>query len=245
MSDENETNNESQENSGAIDAERFKNFQSEFDRKLGNTTSQIEALAQSNQQVLEALNSISSKSQTHNSGDSDSLSSLLYEDPERYAAEVEKRAEERISKKLEEKQQKEQQSQSEVTQVLQQMQSNYPELADPNHELTKRAVEIHNSLSDRDKANAALAYRSAIAEAVSELGIKKVSQRKKSSDYEDFTLSGTSSGTSRSDRSRSKLDKNTILFAEAMGLNTEDKDLLKRLARRSEKNYKKGGPIQK
>lgn len=238
MSDE-ETKTDDQGN--VIDPERFKNFQSEIDRKLGNTHSQIEQLTASNQQVLELLNNLNQPKSQQKDDASESLGSLLYEDPDKYAELLRKQVKQELSQEF---QKKEQQS-NKSAQVLQELSNHYPELRDTNSDLSKKAVQIFDSFSAEDKANVAVAYRAAINEAASDLGIQRASKRRKEgADFDDFTLSSSSSSGSRRE-SKPKLDDRTILFAEAMGMNTDDKALLKRLAERSKKNYKKGGPVSR
>lgn len=236
MSDENENNNEQGQ---GLDPERFQNFQKEIERKFGNTSSQLEQLASSNQQVMQLLQELKQPQKPQNQGEDESLTRLLYEDPDKYAELLEKKVEQRVSSKFS----KQQEAANKSTQVLQELTQHYPELADQSSDLTKRAVQIFESFSAEDKSNVAVAYRAAINEAATDLGIQRASKRRKSdSDYEDFTLGGGNSNRG-SDSRKPKLDARTILFAEAMGMNTDDKNLLKRLAERSKKNYKKGGPV--
>lgn len=233
MSDENNNEDTGQEQ------DHLKNLKSEFNRKFENTSSQLDQLAASNQQVMQLLQELKQSPSSSKGEEGDSMSQYLYEDPDKYAELLEKKVEDRVSKKF----QAQQKSQERSAQVLAELSQHYPELRDQSSDLTRKAVQIFDSFSAEDKVNVAVAYKAAINEAASDLGIQRASKRKQqASDFDDFTL-GASSGSNRRNDSKPKLATETILFAEAMGMDTDDKALLKRLAERSKKNFKKGGPV--
>lgn len=236
MSDnENENNNENQNN---FDPERFSNFQKEMDRKFSNQNQQIEALLKSQQDLMTTLSQ--PKKQEKSSINND-ISDLIYTDPAKYAEIIEERAAKKAAETISTQNSVASKNQAKAQEVLVKLTQDYPELSDVNSQLSKKALEAFNNMSDEEKSNSALAYKSAILEAVGDLGIKKASQRKSKDsdvDYGDFVLSGSSNNSSRRDK-KPKLDAATVAFAEQMGLDIEDKNVLKRLAGHSQRDYGK------
>lgn len=222
--------------------DRFQNFQKEMERKFGNTNDQISQLMQSQQQLIEALNTKQTQSQ-QKAPSNDDISDLIYTDPAKYAELIEERAAKKIEAKLSAQNQVEQQNQSKIQNVLSKLAQDYPELHQPGSELSQKAVEIYNNYSPEDQSNQAVAYRAAILEAVGELGVQKVSKRKSSSedqDFGDFVISGQSNTNAPKGR-KPKVDANTVAFAQMMGLDVTDKEVLKNLAKRSQRDYSKYG----
>jgi hypothetical protein len=197
-------------------------------------------LAQDNERLskqLEALTStltsaLSPKKQEP--VDEEDLEALIYKDPRAYARKVEERAsknaEAMINNKLN--------SQNQANQVMAKLTSDYPELADANSELTKRAVEVYNSLSTSEKKSPN-SYNLAVREAAAELGLQTKAKRKSSGD--DFMLSGGRSGGPSSGSKRGdELSDATLEFAERLGMNIKDKKVIENLkARAGRKSWSK------
>lgn len=236
---ENENGNENQENqnNGGLDPERFSNFQKEMDRKLSNTNSQVEALLKSQQELVSTL----SQSKQQKSQVNDQISELLYTDPDKAAELLRKQVASEVRSEINSENQANQAKAQKSQQVLSQLARKYPELNDASSSLSQKAVEIFESFSDEDKSNTAVAYRAAINEAVAELGIKDASKRKSGDDIEDYGdfIIGSSNSRSGSREKKPKLDPATIAFADAMGLNVDDKEVLKKLAKRAQRDYSK------
>jgi hypothetical protein len=206
----------------------IKNLKAEFTRKLDNVVSELSEQRKLNEQLLATLNTTTSSQSKERDPD---MSTLLYQDPARYAQIMEERAEKRIMGKLERQQQVQAKQQSTIQRIVQ----DYPEAADSDHPLTRRAVEIYNTLADDEKSSPA-AYRAAVAEAAAELGIKPKAKRPVSDD--EPTLSSSHSSSPRRTK-KASVDPLTLAFAEQMGLNAGDPELIKRLADRSTRNWNK------
>lgn len=223
---------------GAIDGQRFENFQKEVDRKLGNTNAALEALKKTNEQLVASL-AQSKQSSKQKKEVSEYSTDLLYSDPDKWA----KLQKDSIKSEINEENSRVQQNQQKVQQTLSRLSSDYPELADPNSDLARKAISIFDSYAEDDKANAAVSYKAAIMEAVADLGVKKISQRNQNEadiDHGDFVVSGHNQRRNSNEK-KPKLDSRTVEFAELMGLDTENKDVLKRLANRGKRDFSKYG----
>jgi hypothetical protein len=200
----------------------IKNLKAEMNRKLENTNAQLQAL-------LAAINT-----QNKPAPSEPAKKVSVFEDEEAYAARVVAEAEARIEKKLA----KEREQQTKQAQTINQLVMEFPELAQQDHSLTKRAVEIYNSLSD-DEKNSPIAYKAAVKEAALELDIKpkaKRSQQRKEDD--SFSLGGSSQGSKRP-APASEVDKVRESLAEAFGikLTPEVKERLKSNAKKDFKRF--------
>lgn len=202
-----------------------------------------EALAQQNEKLSKQLESVMSaitqaaQPKVVEPTDQDDLEVLAYKDPKAYAKKIQeqaaKQAEAIVNSRLN--------AQQHTNAVLTQLTSDYPELADSNSELTKRAVEIYNSLSPSEKQSPS-AYKIAVRDAAADVGLLPKSKRKQSSS-DDFSFGGGSGGgaSSRSEGRRSEqLPAETLAFAEALGMNIKDKAVVERLKSRAQrKNWNK------
>lgn len=201
-----------------------------------------EALAQQNEKLSKQLESVMSaitqvaqpKQGVQES--EDDLEVLAYKDPKAYARKVQEQAEKRadaiVNARLN--------AQQHTNSVLNQLTSDYPELADSGSELTKKAVEIYNSLSPAEKQSPT-AYKVAVRDAAAEVGLLPKSKRKQSNS-DDFSFGGGSStASSRAEgRKAEQLSNETLAFAEAMGMNIKDKGVVERLKTRAQrKNWNK------
>lgn len=211
--------------------DKLYNKTKELERKLGDTNSAIAAMKAQNDELLKRLEALSKPAQAPTSTQED-LSELIYKDPQRYAEIITERAtkqaEARISGTL--------QSQARTQQTLSQLAAEFPELADQNHDLTKKAVEIYSAMSDEDKASP-LSYRAAVKEAAMDLGIKPKSKRS----VDDEPVHGGSGGGGAAPR-KPKLDKATLELAERLGLDVSDAKVRDRLAERAQRNWMQYAP---
>ena len=103
--------------------------------------------------------------------------------------------------------------------------------------LVAAAVEIYNALSPEDKTSPT-AYRLAVKEAASDLGVLPVRKRKQSDD--DSYLASSSSSpegkpSSRRSAKEDEIDTKTIAFAKMVGLNTDDPKVVENLKQRSKR----------
>ncbi len=215
-------------------ADPIKNLKAEMDRKLGNADSRLSELQKTNELLMAKLSSISSPATP--AAKTESLSDILYADPERYARIVEERAEARATERVSQQQQKA----NKVNTVVNQLAQEFPELSDNNHSLTKRAVEIYQALPDEEK-NSSLSYKMAVREAAEELSIKPKSKRP----VDEEPSFGGSSGGSRSRRATAKLDTNTEELAAMLGLDTSDPKTKERMIASQNRNWNRYQPVKK
>lgn len=202
--------------------QRLKNQHSEFDRKIKNIQSLIE---EQNKNFSTVLNTIASAPSVKAKPDK-KLQELIYDDPEEYARIVSENAKKEALDQVNRVVGQQQQQQL----VLNQLVSDYPELADQNNEMTKRAIDIFKGLSDGEKAMPN-SYKLAVREAAAEYGVLPSSKRGNRSG-EDFTFSGGGqrSGTQQQqDIRNTKLSDATLAFAQAIGKNTDDPKYMERL----------------
>jgi hypothetical protein len=208
----------------------IKNVQAEFYRKT-------DKLMQENQRLSEQLAQITNmiqQSKPAASAVEEDLEDLAFRDPKAYAKKVTEKAVKQADEIFDRKMQQYQQSNATIAQLA----NDYPELNQSDADLTKRSIEIYRSLSPQEQSSS-LAYKSAVREAAAELGILPKSKRSGSgSRKDDFALSGGSnsgSGNSKQSNSNKDLSESTLAFAEAVGLNINDKKILERIKQRSQR----------
>lgn len=233
MSDEN------QGSSAPETSDPIKNIKSEFDRKFGNTEAKLAEMASTNAALLAKLNELTSSRAPAPEPKSEDLSDVFYKDPQRYAQIVADRAAQQAEARAAQREAATRKTQT----VLGQLQAEYPELASSDHELTRKAVEIYNSLPDDEKASS-MSYKLAVQSAAVELGVKPRSKRPVS-DQEDLGSSGYSSGPSRSQRKSTKLDPATEELAQMFGIDTSKPEVKERLIKSSGRNWNKYQPVKK
>jgi hypothetical protein len=228
MSDENNNDGGEGKDSTSIPNERFQNFQKEMDRKLSNTNKQIEALLQSQNQLLQQF----APKKQEESSEVDSVGQLLYSDPDKalklHAKKVKEETIKEVTQTMEQ--------QAKTQQVIQGLVSEYPDLQDLSTPLAKKTLEIYESLPDSDK-NSSMSYKLAVKEAAESLDILPKSKRKQ--DNDDFSLS--SGGYNRGEKGAPRLDPRSIEFAKAMGVNIEDKEVAKRVAGYAKRDFSRYG----
>lgn len=216
-----------QESQGTPEVDPLKNLKAEFSRKLDNVASELAEQRKINEQLLSSLRAPVQQPQQKE------LSDLMYTDPEAYAAAIAAKAEKAVNEKLAVRDRQ--------TSVIQQIVQEYPETADQNHPLTKRAVEIYTSFGADEKASP-VAYRAAVAEAAVELGVKPKSKRP----VDDEPSMGSSSYSPRqSRRAKAQLDPATEQFAAIMGLDLSDSKTKDNLMKRSQRNWNRYEKVSK
>jgi hypothetical protein len=151
---------------------------------------------------------------------------MLFDDTDAAISQIESRVEKRIEKKY--------QTASRQQQTVNALYSDYPELANTEDPLSKRADEIFRTFSEDERSNP-LAMRAAVREAASEMGIKPKSKRVDTND-DSFSISGGGSGGGRPTRSRDNdLAPETLEFAERMGMDVKDPKVIERLKERAKR----------
>lgn len=172
--------------------EALKNLKAEMNRKLDNTTAELQKTNQQMQAILAAMQT-PAKSETPPAS---KLSDLWYDKPDEAARIIEERTTEKLRREMAAQQALQTKQQQVITGLI----SDFPELQDGSHELTKKAVELYNALPEDEKTHP-LAYKTVVKDAALDLGIKPKSKRTPSAD-DGFTM-GSTSGSSRSERSGS------------------------------------------
>lgn len=207
------------------EVEAFKNLKAEMSRKLTNTEARIDELTRVNQLLADQLRQANQPrpAPQEDAMDEKSLADLAIENPAAYAKLVEKNATKAAQKVLEQQQQ----AQARQNQIFGDIIAEFPEASNPNHELVKRAAEIHNGLGIDEKADPR-SYKTAIYQAAAESGIKPRSKRKETEENDGFTLGGKGS-SSRQSKGEVKLSDATLAFAKALGRPVDDPEYIKRL----------------
>jgi hypothetical protein len=201
----------------------IKNLKAEMNRKLENTNAQLQAL-------LAAINGQNKPAPAAEP----SKKVSVFDDEDAYAARIKAETSAEIKAELA----KQQVAQNKQAQVINQLVYDFPELANNDHALTKRAVEIYNSLPDDEKSSP-IAYKAAVKEAALDLDIKPKAKRKQSSkEDESFSLGGGNKGTTRP-TPPTEVDKVRESLAEAFGikLTPEVKERLKTHAKKDFKRF--------
>lgn len=224
--------NNEQEKGGAAGSEgsgELGNLKAEFNRKIGNISEDIK---KQNEALLTQVAEMLKPKKPVVSDDDKPLKDKWWDDPEEAAAEVQRRTEAAIERKLTSQQAIDQKKTSMINQLV----SQFPELNDINHSLTKRALEIYNSMDASEKSNP-LSYDAAVKTAALEEGVKPMHKRSEA-ERESFSF-GSGSGAAKARKSEPKLTDNALAFAKVMGLNIDDKKTVERLKKRFGRDYSK------
>lgn len=201
------------------------NIKQEFGRKLGNVETQVAELTKANQQLLAQLQNIATPKVQETT---ESLEDLWYKDPIKAASTISAATEKRIEEKMAKQAAAAQKSQ----QTLNSLAREYPELNDDSHPLTKKAIEIYNSLEESEKTSP-MAYKLAVKEAAMELEVKPSSKRSYDDNYSMGSTGNTSGNRERG--KRDEVDANTIAFARMLGRPVDDPKYMERLKQYSKR----------
>jgi len=220
-------NNDNNGGNDAAEQDRLKNLQAEFSRKTSNLDSKLEAINQQLQQ-LSLLGQVNTKTQeAQPAGRPDPVL-----EPEAYEKYMEQKLESKLNSRLE----VQQRQQAEIGSLV----SQFPELQDPNSELTKSALQIYNNMNPMDKNNP-IAYRTAIQQAALDLGVlpksKRQQQQQVTNDESDDIGSGNRRQQSPTKSGKNgKLDAATLAFAQALGKDINDPKYRERLEKAASRN---------
>lgn len=187
----------------------LKNVKAEFNRKIGN-------LEETNKQLLAQLKNLTEVVKPAKAPAEPSKKVSVFDDEEAYATRIKEEAAAEIERKLEQQQAQ----QAKQAQVINSLVTDFPELSDGNHDLTKRAVEIFNGLEESERKSPS-AYRTAVLSAASEFGMRPKSKRTSSSD-DSFALGGGGGESRASKRSAGEISEGTKTFAALVGLDLDD-----------------------
>lgn len=198
-------------------ADEIKNLKAEMTRKLGNTEAMLAELKRANEALVQQLAGIAKPAAA--TAQQKKLSDIMYEDPEQFAEVVKSSATEQVSRLLAEREEQ----QATMSALI----AEFPELNQGEHELTKRAVEIYNGLSEKEKKSP-LAYQTAVKSAALETGIRPKSKRT-STEADTFSLSGQGAKKTTK-KADGELDPATEAVARFLNVDLSDPEVRKRLA---------------
>jgi hypothetical protein len=212
--------------------ESLTNVKAEFSRKLSNIEQKYSNLESTNAQLLATLQAMSAPKAAPTS----KLEDVWFDKPSEAAARIKNEAKNEALQEI----RSEQAAAARNNQTLSQLVSEFPELSDGNHDLTKKAVEIYSAMSPEDKTSP-LAYKAAVREAASELAIMPKSKRRED---DDFSISGGGSssvrGESRPSRQGGGIDKATEEFARLVGVDIDDPKVKERIkSKHNRRTYNK------
>lgn len=214
------------------------NFKAEMNRKMGNTETQLDQLKKMNEQLVQELQINNQAQQQRASAQyqepTKSLNDLWYEDPQKAVEMIQIQTEQRVMERVEASQAR----QNKQNVVIGNLMSEYPELSDANHELTKKVSELYELLPAEEK-NSPLAYKIAARDAAAELGILPKSKRKEDTTTDSFTVSSSSGSTRPAKSASDEVDQRTTGFAEHMGLDTSDPKVMESLKARQDEMFRK------
>lgn len=232
-----------QKGSAESQSDPVKNLKSEFDRKLGNQEQKLSQLEENSKKVLDQLNNLAISYQQQQEAakpkaattDDEGLEDLMYSDPKKYNDIITQRAIAEAEKRMEQKIAQQQQAQVKQNETINALVKEYPELSNPNAELTMKAIEFYNNLPEAEKSSS-LSYKVAVRDAAVELGIKPFSKRNQdqSNDDDSFTLQGGSKGISGSKDRKNTISSKTADFAAIMGVDLKDEKVKERIESYSE-----------
>lgn len=198
----------------------IKNLKAEMNRKLENTNAQLQAL-------LTAIN------QQNKPAASEPVKKVsVFEDEDAYAARIKAETAAEIKAELA----RQQAQQAKQAQTINNLVMDFPELSQLDHPLTKRAVEIFESLPE-DEKQSSLAYKAAVKEAALELDVKPKSKRAAKKEDDSFSLGGGSSAGKRPPAA-TDMDKAREAFAEKLGLKLTP-EVKERLKQHAKKDFKR------
>lgn len=227
MLEENDGTNTPDTQDNDSGADPIRQLKGEFNRKNDKLSSQLEAMARSQEMLLSQIQSLTAPKPTPVA--KDDFSKKFYSDPEATAAIIEERAERRVMDRLA--------AQNRTQSVVQSLTHEYPELADPNAEITKRAAAILATYSPQEQQDPR-SFEIAVYKAATETAVKPRSKR----DPDEFM--GPSYGNPYgAPRKREKSEKQILsemepLAQALMGDLYNDPATQKRLVERTKRNFK-------
>jgi hypothetical protein len=229
--EDNQNQNDENQGSETPNEDLLNNFKQEVNRKNENMSSQIDQLAQSQKQILDAISGLSQKGQSGESlEDGDEYD--FFSDPNKATEKIASKVTEKVMGTINKSNQAQEEVQRKQQEVIGELVSNFPELNDGSSDMYKRTVDHFNKMPDAQRKDP-ISYKIAAQQAAIELGVKPLSQR---GDSGEFAF-GSNSGGKRS--KSNKIEPETLAFAQLMGKNINDSKYLERLKKASKRNFKK------
>jgi membrane-bound lytic murein transglycosylase len=215
-----ETTTENTGTGAAGDKDQFGNFKSEIDRKLTNMADSLKSATETLKQQMMALNARQApKREEADQNANKKFSEKFYENEEGAINEVLDAREQRIYDNIARERAKGEQ--------IGRLYNDFPELSDKEHPLTKKAVELWESLPKEERASN-VSYKAAVLEAATTLGVLPKSKRDRNS-VDDYQGGGSEGGSGKRDK-EPEID---LEFARKMGLNVDDPKVVERIKGRA------------
>ena len=211
----------------------IKQVKSEMDRKFNN---QNEYLKSVSEQLKTLTESIAAAQATKNQPKEEEVDPML--EPEKFKNKVVNEAVGLATKAVSEMNTKQQATQ----QVIASIAGEYPEFSKPNSEATTLALSKFQSLP-KSLQGTPEGAKLVLYEVAQELGLEKASRRRSNISEDDDAASGGGSAPTNRSRSKGKTDLSpkTLAFAEQLGMDTSDPEVVKRLTKSSENRGGKWG----
>lgn len=234
MADKSTDQNQNNEGAKPDSAIEIKNLKSEFSRKQENLMSELtqikQLLAESSKSAINNRHKVVEQAE-------DEVPDPILE-PKKYKEYLKREVMNETSQMVNQNNQRNAQ--------LSALVQSYPELQSSDSDLTKRAVEYYSRLSEYEKQSPN-AYKYAVQDAASELGVLPVNKRPKSSNQEADESFTANSGSYNSNRPSAKkktddkIDDATLAFAQAIGKDINDPKYIESLKKYTgRKNWNKG-----
>jgi hypothetical protein len=207
----------------AESADAIKNVKAEFERKLKNSNAEL-----LNQ--IQAMLKPSSPTPTPEPKKKVSV----FENEEEYARSIKEEVKQEVRSEMGAQEAIRSRQQA----ALNELYKDFPELGMPDSELSIKAIEVFNAYDATEKTHP-LAFKDAVKTAALELGVRPKAKRAKGGD--DFSVGGSSSPkTTKAERS--EIDQRTAWFAEAVGVDMNNKEVAERIKKNhGRKSYNNWG----
>jgi hypothetical protein len=210
----------------------IENVKAEFERKTTQLSSQVQELAKTNATLMKQLQALQSPAAPKPV--EKPIEDLIYDDPKQAVEKITQTVRATIRKELDD----ERQGQAAQTSAINELYVHFPEFADNEHPLTKKALEKYGAMDPKEKADPK-ALKVAAYEAALELDVKPRGNR---GDDDSFSMGGSSfSSGARPTRGKSdKLDPAVLETAALFGLDTSKQEVVDRLKGRAQRtDYKR------
>lgn len=225
------------QNEQAVESQKpdeIKNLRSEMSRKQENLMSELnqikQLLAESSKTAINTRHKVMEQSE-------DDVPDPILE-PKKYKEYLKREVMNETSQMVNQNNQRN----SQLASLVQ----SYPELQSSDSDLTKKAVEYYSRLSEYEKQSPN-AYKYAVQDAASDLGVLPVNKRPKNSNQESDESFTANSGSYNSNRPSAKkkaddkIDDATLAFAQAIGKDINDPKYIESLKKHvGRKNWNKG-----
>lgn len=211
-------------------ADPIRQLKGETHRKFDKIGNQLAEMQRSQEQLAALLQQAMQPRQAPARRDTqEDFKTTFYSDPEKAAQLIKEQAKREVMEELQTRNAAQAQTQSVVSELA----SEYPELADPNSDITKKAVDILKKLPAHEQSTTA-AYRYAVKQAAEELSVKPRSKR----DPDEFmgpSYNPYGAPARRREPSPQRLLADMSPIAEKMGLDLSDPERQKRLVERAKR----------